>query len=80
MLLERSASPCYRRAMSIVATIMNSTTGQPIQKFTFGRMPKPWASFTLASGELVKADRVDVGKPAPGKVIVPVSVWVTPKQ
>jgi hypothetical protein len=66
--------------MSVVATIMNSATGAPIQKFTFGRMPKPWVSFTLASGELVKADRVDVGKPAPGKVIVPISVWVTPKQ
>ena len=59
---------------------MNSTTGQPIQKFTFGRMPKPWASFTLESGELVTADRVDVGKPAPGKVVVPVAVWVTPKR
>ena len=54
--------------MPVVATIMNSTTGQPIQKLTFGRMPKPWA------------DRVDIGKPAPGKVVVPVSVWVTPKK
>jgi hypothetical protein len=69
----------YRHFMSVVATIMNSATGQPIQKFTFGRMPKPWVSFTLASGELVKADRVEVGKPAPGKVIVPISVWVTTK-
>lgn len=59
---------------------MNSTTGEPIQKMTFGRMPKPWASFTLASGELVKADRVDVGKPALDKVVVPVSVWVTLKR
>lgn len=66
--------------MSIVATVMNSTTGQPIQKFTFGRMPKPWVSFTLATGERVQADRVDVGKPLPGKVVVPISVWVTPKQ
>ena len=65
--------------MPVVTTIMNSTTGQPIQKMSFGRMPKPWASFTLETGELVKADRVDVGKPAPGKVVVPVSVWVTPK-
>jgi len=65
--------------MAVVATIMNSTTGGPIQKMTFGRMPKPWASFTLESGELVKADRVDVGKPAPGKFVVPVLVWVTPK-
>ncbi|MDG2535298.1 hypothetical protein P6144_16680 [Sphingomonas sp. HITSZ_GF] len=65
--------------MPIVATIMNSTTGQPIQKLTFGRMPKPWASFTLETGELVTADRIDVGKPAPGKVVVPVAVWVTPK-
>ncbi|MXO66555.1 hypothetical protein [Altericroceibacterium endophyticum] len=65
--------------MSIVATIMNSRTGRPIQKMTFGRMPKPWASFNLETGELVKADRVDVGKPAPGKFIAPVDVWVTPK-
>ncbi|MHA6719851.1 hypothetical protein ACX40Y_10425 [Sphingomonas sp. RS6] len=66
--------------MAIIATIMNSTTGQPIQKMSFGRMPKPWASFTLETGELVKADRVDVGKPAPGKFASPVSVWVTPKR
>ncbi len=66
--------------MPIVATIMNSTTGQPIQKMSFGRMPKPWASLNLEIGELVKADREDVGKPAPGKVVVPVSVWVTPKE
>jgi hypothetical protein len=66
-------------AMSIIATIMNSTTGQPIQKMTFGRMPKPWASFNLATGELVTADRVNVGKPAPGKFVAPVEVWVTPK-
>lgn len=58
---------------------MNSATGQPIQRMTFGRMPKPWASFTLETGETVKADRVDVGKPAPGKVVAPVSVWVTLK-
>ncbi|MDO7843579.1 hypothetical protein [Sphingomonas immobilis] len=64
--------------MSIIATIMNSSTGQPIQKFTFGRMPKPWASFNLETGELVKADRVEVGKPAQGKFLAPVSVWVTP--
>ncbi len=70
----------YRHPMSIVATIMNTATGQPIQKLTFGRMPKPWASFTLETGELVTADRVEVGKPAPGKFIAPVSVWVTPKR
>ena len=70
----------YRRAMSIIATIMNTSTGLPIQKMAFGRMPKPWASFTLESGELVKAERIDVGKPAPGKFVVPVSVWVTPKK
>jgi hypothetical protein len=66
--------------MPIIATIMNSTTGEPIQKMSFGRMPKPWASFTLESGELVTPDRIDVGKPAPGKVIAPVSIWVTPKK
>ncbi|WP_242146721.1 hypothetical protein [Sphingomonas sp. BAUL-RG-20F-R05-02] len=65
--------------MAVIATIMNTATGQPIQKMTFGRMPKPWASFNLATGELVTADRVEVGKPAPGKVVVPVAVWVTVK-
>lgn len=66
--------------MGVTATIMNSATGEQIQKMVFGRMPKPWASFTLESGELVTADRVDVGKPAPGKFAVPVAVWVTPKK
>ena len=65
--------------MGVTATIMNTATGQPIQKFVFGRMPKPWVSFNLETGELVTADRVDVGKPAPGKFAVPVTVWVTPK-
>ena len=65
--------------MSVVATIMNSATGQPIQKMTFGRMPKPWASFNLETGELVTADRVQVGKPAPGKFVASIEVWVTPK-
>ena len=72
--------PRYRRPMSITATIMNTATGQPIQKMIFGRMPKPWVSFNLETGELVTADRVEVGKPAPGKFAVPVSVWVTPKK
>jgi hypothetical protein len=62
--------------MSITATIMNAATGEPIQKMTFGRMPKPWASFTLETGERVTAERVDVGKPAPGKFVAPVSIWV----
>jgi len=66
--------------MGVIATIMNTATGQPIQKMTFGRMPKPWASFSLETGELVQAERVDVGKPAPGKFAVPVSVWVTLKK
>lgn len=65
--------------MAIVATIMNTATGRPLQKMTFGRMPKPWASFTLETGELVTAERIDVGKPAPGKFAAPVEVWVTPK-
>jgi hypothetical protein len=65
--------------MSITATIMNTKTGQPLQKMTFGRMPKPWASFNLASGELVTAERVNVGKPAPGQFSAPVEIWVSPK-
>jgi hypothetical protein len=65
--------------MAIIATIMNTATGLPIQKMTFGRMPKPWISFNLESGELVTAQRIDVGKPAPGKFVAPVDIWVTPK-
>lgn len=74
-----SCSWPYRPGMSILATIMNTATGRPIQKMTFGRMPKPWASFNLATGELVTAERIDIGKPAPGKFITPVDVWVTIK-
>jgi hypothetical protein len=37
--------------MSIIAQIMNSKTGTLIQKMPFTRMPKPWISFNLASGE-----------------------------
>ena len=65
--------------MGITATIMNTATGQPIQKMSFGRMPKPWASFNLATGELVTAQRIDVDKPAPGKFAATVLVWVTVK-
>lgn len=65
--------------MSIVATIMNSATGRPIQKMTFGRMPRPLATLNLQSGELVTAERIEIGKPAPGKFIAPVDIWVTPK-
>ncbi|HKX80309.1 MAG TPA: hypothetical protein VJM34_17490 [Novosphingobium sp.] len=65
--------------MSITATIMNTVTGRPIQKMTFGRLPKPWSTFNLESGELVTAERVEVGKPAPGKFAAPVDVWVSVK-
>jgi hypothetical protein len=63
--------------MSIITTVMNATTGAPIQKMTFGRMPRAGTPFVLASGERVTAQRVDVGKPAPGKFIAPIDVWVT---
>ena len=69
----------YRRGMGITATIMNTATGQPIQKMSFGRMPKPWASFNLATGELVTAERIDVTPPAPGKFAATVQVWVKVK-
>ena len=65
--------------MGITATIMNTATGQPIQKMSFGRMPKPWASFNLENGELVTAERIDVGKPAPGIFAAPIYIWVTIK-
>lgn len=64
--------------MSITATIMNASTGQPIQKMAFGRMPRVGAGFVLETGERVTAQRVDVGKPAPGKFGTPVDIWVTP--
>lgn len=67
------------QTMSIIATIMNSSTGLVIQKMKFERMPKPWVTLHLESGEQVTADRVHVGKPAPGKFSTPVGVWVTPK-
>jgi hypothetical protein len=56
---------------------MNTAAGQTIQKMIFGLIPKAWASFTLESGELVSAERIDVGKPAPGKFTAPISIWVT---
>jgi hypothetical protein len=62
--------------MSIKATIMNAATGEPIQTFLFGRRPFVGTEFILASGERVTAQRVDIGKPAPGKFITPVDVWV----
>lgn len=65
--------------MSINVTIMNTVTGSPIQKMSFERMPKPWASFTLSDGQMVTAERIDVGKPAAGKFVAPVDVWVTLK-
>ena len=65
--------------MSIIATIMNSSTGLPIQKMTFSRMPKPWASFVLETGERVTAERIDVGTPAHGRFVAPVDIWVTIK-
>jgi hypothetical protein len=65
--------------MSVTATVMNTATGLPIQKMVFGRMPKPWASFNLETGELVTAERIHVGKPAPGKFVAPLEIWVTPK-
>ena len=63
--------------MSIIATIMNTATGRPIQKMQFGRMPKPWSSFNLATGELVTAERIDIGKPAAGKFVAPVDICVS---
>ena len=65
--------------MAITATIMNTATGLALQKMTFERKPKPWSSFNLSTGELVTAERIDIGKPAPGRFVAPVDIWVTPK-
>jgi hypothetical protein len=61
----------YRAAMSIRATIMNAATGAQIQRHAFGRVPFVGTAFHLESGERVTAQRVDVGKPAPGKFTTP---------
>jgi hypothetical protein len=42
-------------------------------------MPRYGEGFVLQSGERVTAQRIDVGKPAPGKFITPVDVWITLK-
>ncbi|WP_294391542.1 hypothetical protein [uncultured Sphingomonas sp.] len=63
--------------MTIIATIIDTASGAAIQKMKFGRMPRYGAAFVLESGKQVIAQRVEVGKPAPGKFISPVSVWVT---
>lgn len=63
--------------MAITATIMNTATARPLQTMTFERMPKPWSSFTLSTGERVTAERIEVGKPAPGRFAAPVDIWVS---
>ena len=65
--------------MSIIATIMSSATGLPIQKMPFGRMPKLRASFNFTTGELVKAERDPIGEPARGNSWGPVKTWAALK-
>lgn len=62
--------------MSVITSIIDTATGKVIQKMKFERMPRAGLSFNLESGELVTAQRVVVGKPAPGKFITPVDVFV----
>jgi hypothetical protein len=62
--------------MTVIATIMDSGTGQAIQKMKFGRLPHAGSAFVLESGAQVTAQRVEVGKPAPGKFVTPVNIWV----
>ncbi|MFZ4688147.1 MAG: hypothetical protein ACOYLS_02810 [Polymorphobacter sp.] len=62
--------------MSITATIMNIATGAPIQTQRFGRPPRAGAAFVLANGQRVTAQRVDIGKPAPGTFAASIDVWV----
>jgi hypothetical protein len=65
--------------MGIIATITNAATGEQLQKHVFGRMPTFGTGFILKTGERVTAQRVLVGKPAPGTFVTPVDVWVIPK-
>ena len=77
--MDKSRSVAMEAAMTVIATIMDTGSGEPIQKMKFGRMPRPGSTFVLASGAQVTAQRVEVGKPAPGKFVAPVAVWVTLK-
>jgi hypothetical protein len=36
---------------------MNAFTGQLLKKMTFGRMPRPFETLKLGSGELVTTER-----------------------
>lgn len=63
--------------MSVIATVMDAETGKAIQKMKFGRMPRPYTAFVLESGARATIQRVEVGKPAPGKFVTPVEVWVS---
>jgi len=65
--------------MSIKATIINATTGEAVQKHVFGRMPTLGTPFNLETGERVSVQRIEVGKPAAGSFVTPVTVWFTPK-
>ena len=62
--------------MTVVATIVDAATGAAVQKMKFGRMPHPGSAFVLETGRQVVAQRVEVGKPAPGKFVSPVTVWI----
>jgi hypothetical protein len=64
--------------MSVIATVLSSATGQPVQKTTFARMPRLFATFNLQSGELVRIERIEVEKTPPGKFVAPVNIWVAP--
>ena len=64
--------------MTVITSIIDVATGKVIQKMKFGRMPRAGLSFNLETGALVTAQRVVVGKPAPGKFISPIDVFVGP--
>jgi hypothetical protein len=66
--------------MTVIATVIDSASGAAIQKIKFGRMPRIGHAFVLETGQQVVAQRVEVGKPAPGKFISPVTVWVAGAQ
>ena len=64
--------------MTVITSIIDIATGKLIQKMKFGRMPRVGLSFNLESGALVTAQRIVVGKPAPGKFVTPIDVFVAP--
>lgn len=67
----------YEEPMTFIATIVDAAAGATVQKIKFGRVPRAGSAFVLETGRQVVAQRVEVGKPGPGKYVSPVIVRAT---